>query len=243
MKLLQDTYFKRILRKLFKRILRKLNAYLPASFTLRWRHGEIGKYLAKSKKVPGFLTEDESVALAYAVMGLPPNPIIVEIGTFLGQSSIVFAGCLKVKGGGKLHCIDPFDGSGDSFSVPFYQRIASRKKIPLREWFESNIARAGLNEWLSVHQGTAETIGLNWSKPIDAIFFDGDQTPQGVRKAYELFSPYLKKGALIILHNSTEREYDDGHDGHYRLVLESIKAPAYEDVYSVDSTTFARKLS
>lgn len=234
MKLQQDIFVKRVLRK--------LDIYLFASISLRWRYGEIGKYLAKSRKVTGFLSENESVALANAVMGLPPNPTIVEIGSFLGQSSIVFAGCLKVKGSGKLYCIDPFDGSGDGFSVPFYQRIARRKKMTLREWFASNIRAAGLNDWIEVKQGTAEKIGPIWREPIDVLFLDGDQSPQGVRKAYELFAPYLKKGSLLIAHNSIEREYDEGHDGHYRLVVESINPPTYAGVYSVHSTTFALKV-
>jgi predicted O-methyltransferase YrrM len=228
--------------KFSTKLKRKLNAFFLAPIRLRLGHGELGKYLSKSRKVTGFLTEKESVFLANSVIQMHSNLTVVEVGSFLGQSSIVFAGALKVKGSGKLHCIDPFDGSGDSFSMPFYERISKRKKITLREWFDRNVSSAGVDEWIEVHQGTAETIGVSWRDSIDILFLDGDQSPQGARKAYETFLPYLKVGSLIILHNSIEREYDEMHDGHYRLVVESIKSPNYGCIYVADSTTFARKL-
>jgi len=234
LKLHQDTYKKRIVRK--------LNAHFLAPFTLRYRHGYIGKYLAESGKVTGFLSEGENLALAHATIGLPPNPTVVEIGSFLGRSSITFAGCLRVKGNGKLYCIDPFDGSGDEFSVPYYHRISKRKKLTLREWFERNISNVNLDQWITVIEGTADTVGPNWQEPIDLLFLDGDQSPKGARIAYEYFVPHLKAGGVIALHNSTVREYDPEHDGHRRLVEESVKSPDYTDIYSIESTTFARKL-
>lgn len=80
------------------------------------------------------------------------------------------------------------------------------------------------------------------SQPIDLLFLDGDQSPEGARIAYESFAPSVKKGGIIAVHNSADRDYDEGHDGYYRLVAESIQEPAFGNIYKVESTTFASKL-
>lgn len=49
--------------------------------------------------------------------------MIVEIGSFFGSSTMFPAGSRKLKRAGKVHCVDPFDGSGYSFSVPHYNAI------------------------------------------------------------------------------------------------------------------------
>ena len=141
-----------------------------------------------------------------------------------------------------MHCVDTFDGSGDSFSVPHYSAIilAFGARSP-REHFERNIRTAGLSDWVEVHQGTAEKIGAGWTKAIDLLILDGDQSPAGVRAAYEGWSPWLKAGGVIALHNSSPREYGPEHDGHYRIATEEIQPPRYIERHLVDSITFARK--
>ena len=112
---------------------------------------------------------------------------------------------------------------------------------PLRELFDDNIRNAGLSDWIEVHQGSAEEIGRDWRGPIDLLFMDGDQSPAGVKRAYEAWSPWLKPGGFIALHNSIDRDYQPEHDGHHRLAIEEIQPPAYLGKTVAGSTTFARK--
>ena len=70
----------------------------------------------------------------------------------------------------------------------------------IRERFESNIKRAGVRDWVNVRQGTAESISATWRDPIDMLFLDGDQSPDGVRSAYESWAPFLKAGGIIAVH-------------------------------------------
>lgn len=56
---------------------------------------------------------------------------------------------------------DPFDCSGDDFSVPHYRRLLTKAGgWPLPAHFERNIRCAGLEDWIEVHQGRAEEIAL-----------------------------------------------------------------------------------
>jgi Methyltransferase domain len=51
---------------------------------------------------------------------------------------------------------------------------------------------ADLQNWVEVHQGSADEISRSWLRPIDLLFLHGDQTPQGARLAYESWFPMLK---------------------------------------------------
>jgi hypothetical protein len=129
-----------------------------------------------------------------------------------------------------VHCVDPFDGSGDSSSVPHYDAIimAFGARSP-REQFEKNIRSAGLSDWVEVHQGTAEEIATAWTTPIDLLILDGDQ------------SPWQKPGGVNALDNSSPREYEAEHDGHHLVATEEIHPPRYIERQLVGSMTSARK--
>ena len=205
------------------------------------RYGRIGQYVSMSRRIPGWTRGSEAAALALASHALPSNCVIIEIGSFLGCSTVLLAGARKLAGSGRVISIDPFDGSGDQFSMQIYQNITSTLELPLRLCFERNIQVAGVANWVEVYQQQAHEVAARWTTPIDLLFLDGDQSYPAVTRAYHSWIPYLKKGGLIALHNSRPGSHHPTHDGHVRLVLETIHPPEYGDVRCVDTTTFARK--
>jgi predicted O-methyltransferase YrrM len=207
----------------------------------RLRHGRLAKYLRRSQRIPGWTRGDEAVALARAAYELSDGAVLVEIGSFLGCGTVLMAGARRLRGSGKVHCIDPFDGSGDAFSRPHYDTIGRSLPRTLREQFEENLRQAGVRECVEVHVGTATSVGASWKAPIDLLFLDGDQSPEGARLSFEIWSPFLKVGGIIALHNSSDHAYAAGHDGHRRVVVERIRPPEYDGVYCVGTTTFATK--
>jgi hypothetical protein len=199
-------------------------------------------YIQLSSTIPGWTRNEDAEELARASFSLGSHPIIVEIGAFLGCCTVLLAGARCVQGSGKVHSVDPFDCSGDAFSVPHYRDIvASLGCGSLRDHFEANIRRAGLIDWVQVHDGRAAEVAANWDLPIDLLLLDGDQSPRGAREAFESWAPFLKPGGIIVLRNTRPREYAEGHDGHRRLVLEEIFPPRFTEVRLVGATTFARK--
>jgi predicted O-methyltransferase YrrM len=186
---------------------------------------------------------DEAVELANACYGLPENAIVVEIGSFLGCSTVLLGGARKLKSSGKVHCVDPFDASGDTFSGPVYRDIAGALHGSLRGRFEENIRLADLTDWVEVHQGQDGEIAPGWNTPIDLLFLDGDQTDRGAQETYERWVPHLKIGGIIAVHNSGPLvEYTPDHGGAKRLVENFIRPPRYSEIRLVASLTFARKM-
>jgi precorrin-6B methylase 2 len=200
------------------------------------------EYIQISSLIPGWTRNEDAEELARASLSLSRNAIIVEIGAFLGCCTVLLAGARYVRGSGEVHSVDPFDGSGDAFSVPHYRDIvASLGGGSVRAHFEANIQRAGLSGWVKVHQGRAAEVAATWELPIDLLLLDGDQSPRGAREAFDNWVPFLKPGGIIVLRNTRPREYAEGHDGHRRLVVEQIFPPLFIEVRLVGATTFARK--
>jgi predicted O-methyltransferase YrrM len=207
----------------------------------RVRYRRIAKYLQYSHRIEGWTRGDEAVALALTAYALPVDAVLVEIGSFLGSGTILMAGARRARGNGIVHCVDPFDGSGDDFSRPYYNDITKTLALTQREQFERNIRDAGLSALVKVHPGTAATIGATWKEPIDMLFLDGDQSPTGARVSFDVWSPFLKVGGIIAVHNSADREYEADHDGNRRVAVEKIKLPEYDGARCIGSTTFATK--
>jgi MMP 1-O-methyltransferase len=182
------------------------------------------------------------MALFDASYSMNGHAVIVEVGTFFGRSAVLLAGARMLRGSGKVHCIDPFDGSGDVFSVPAYRSILEeRGGGSLRAYFEATLKRAGLMDWVEIHEGTATDVAAGWSGGIDLLLLDADHSPKGARDAFDAWAPHLKPGGIIVLDNSIPRTYAANHDGNRRVAVEEIIAPHYEAIRHIGSATFARR--
>ena len=204
---------------------------------------EIQGLLRLSEAIPGWTRGEEARELARLSFAQGRCAVLVEVGSFLGSSTILLAGPRRMRGSGKVHCVDPFDCSGDDFSVPHYRRILDDLGGgDLRGHFDRFIEAAGLQDWVEIHPGTASGIAAGWERPIDLLYLDGDQSRTGAREAHDNWSRFLKPGGIIALHNTDPANRTPGHDGHRHLVETVIRAPAYDDIRRIRATTFARKV-
>jgi MMP 1-O-methyltransferase len=173
-------------------------------------------------------------------LGLPSSPVIVQVGVFLGRSTAFLAGACRTRGDTKVHCIDPLDCSGDAFSVPYYTAaLADSGSVSLEKAFLENMRRLHLQEWIALSRATGQAAAHAWSRPIDMLWLDADQSPRGAREIYDAWVPFLRAGGTIVLRNTADRAYDPEHDGNRRLVMEEIQPPAFASIRQIDATTFA----
>jgi len=203
--------------------------------------GRLGRYIWLSRRIPGWTRGDEAVELARCAWSLGGEAVIVEIGAFLGCSTVLLAGARKLRGSGSVHTIDPFDATGDSFSTPIYRAIYDRLDTGGAQAFEANVNRAGVGNYVTVHQSTANEAASAWASPVDMLFLDGDHSREGARSTYESWIPFLLPGGMLAVHNSKPRSYGKDHDGSRLLVREHIHPPEYSEIRCVGSTTFARR--
>jgi len=199
-------------------------------------------FLQAALKVPGWREREKAAAVYGAGYSRPDHAVIVEVGAFLGRSSILLAGARKLRGSGKVHCIDPFDCSGDAASVPIYDQILSDMGGgDLRNHFEQNLRAAGVREWVEIHQQHAADAAAAWTLSVDLLLLDGDQSPEGARAAFDAFLPHLKSGGILIMGNSTPRNYLPTHDGNWLIASTTVVYPAFIDPRRVGTATIAVK--
>jgi hypothetical protein len=224
---------KRALRKVFMRARAKV---------LSATSDQIGGIVATADTVHGWIAGPAARELALASYALPQDATIVEVGVFMGRSTILLAGPRRLTGSGIVHSIDPFDGSGDAHSVPHYiSELSMAKVTSIEDAFRRNLTRTKLDQWVQIHKGTSRMVSANWNKPIDLLLLDGDHSPEGAREAFESWYPHLKPGGLLVLSNTGERTYSPGHDGNRRVSLTEVIPPRFHNVRQVDYFMFAEK--
>jgi predicted O-methyltransferase YrrM len=202
----------------------------------------IEELVAAAGTIAGWTVGDDARAVALASLALPERATIVEVGVYFGRCTALLAGARRLRGTGMVHCVDPFDGTGDAFSMPYYAAGLSASGFPcFEDAFRHNIDRLGLAQWVTVHRGRDVDVASKWSDPVDLLLLDGNQSPIGARAEYEAWVGFLRPGGTIILRNTSDREYAAGHDGHRRLAIEELIAPRWRDVRQVGATTFALK--
>lgn len=135
--------------------------------------------------------EDEIVQLVDEVKALKPRRIL-EIGTHLGGTLYLWT---RVADEDAL--IISVDLPGGKFGGGY-----SRVRTPLYQKF----ARARQNLVLvRGNSHTAETAqrvkDLLSGDPLDFLFIDGDHTYDGVRQDWQMYSPLVRSGGLIALHD------------------------------------------
>ena len=197
-----------------------------------------------SATIPGWREGEAARAVAAAAYNLAPNPTIVEVGVFMGRSTFLMAGARRLQGSGQVHCVDPFDCSGDPASVPHYVGVLRKfRGQTLEQVFRSQMKHFKLEGTVTVCKGTSRQIAAGWRKPIDLLLLDADHSPDGAREAFENWMPFVKQGGIVVLDNTDERVYEPLHDGNYRIARERLKPPHFENVHRVGNTTFATAAS
>ncbi len=207
---------------------------------------ELEELVKNAVTIEGWRKAEECLEIAKTSVGLPNNPTIVEVGTFMGRTACVLAGALKLSGqGGTVHCVDPFDCSGDSFSIPHYERLLKESGAnDLEEIFKHHLNKFGVLDFVQIHRDTSLNTSKSWKQEIDMIILDGDQSIDGAREAYDSWSPFLKPGGTLVLANSTlGKKITSDHGGNRLLVEEELKAPQYTDIKQHGSTAIATKVT
>ncbi len=179
-------------------------------------------------KVEGWLTEAEAETIFdYVNEATAP---VVEIGSFMGKSTIIVGWAARLGHGVEVHSVDPHDvGSPE---------IKHLVKGSVGTWptYYMNMQRTGLSGYVVSHRETSLSASSKFEgDSLGLVFIDGDH---GL--AYEdfgLWDPKLKVGGIMLFHDSS-----------WPVVETTIKrkvkdSDRYDLIGVVDSLTIAKKLS
>lgn len=192
--------------------------------------------------IPGWLSEDEAITLYELARSLPGSePVAVEIGSWLGKSSLVISKGLKGKTQPKLYCIDPFNGDADAADKAMYGREISTLQRTLEETFLDNMRKHNVLDVVRPMVGYSFEFAADFKEPIDLLFIDGNHDYTAVLQDYEQWSPLLKQSGWIAFHDVV-LEPDPDPAGPAMVGKQHIfDSPRWSNVRLVDSLLVAQK--
>lgn len=165
----------------------------------------------------GFFSEEAARFMISFADRLREHSIIVEIGSYLGRSTIVL-GKVAQQNGASVYAIDPHNG----------ELNLHLKVQPTRKMFLANISHAGLDE--VVTQIFDYSYNVQWDQPIDLLFIDGLHDYENVARDFHHFEQYVKPEGHTLFHDY----YDTGGNGVSDFVNELL-ADGYHKLDSAET--------
>ena len=164
--------------------------------------------------VCGPMTNDmEILALRNIVLNYIPNGNIIEIGAWLGLSTVTFGICLKERFPGVnrlVYSIDPHDVSHsvstDATGI-FFNSAPAGWDIHFE--YLKNIEKWGLDNIIPVRTYSQSAFVDNMIKPISLIFIDGDHSRKAVKDDLVKFIPLVCDGGYILLHDKNNKNVQE----------------------------------
>jgi predicted O-methyltransferase YrrM len=167
----------------FLRTLSLRMKFIPAHVRFQLRgHGDAWKIFTH-------LTQQERLFLYRVGLRQPNGALFLEVGSYLGASTLFLAAAAKEIGhGAKVHSVDTWENQG--MSEGFRDT-----------WSEFNENTKSYTSCIVSHRGKSIQIAQTFTGQIDLLFLDGDHSYEGCRLDVENWLPHLKPGGLIIMHD------------------------------------------
>jgi len=154
----------------------------------------------KIDAIGGFLVPGQERCLFDLVRALPNDAVILEVGSFLGRSTVSMA--LACRGTDRhIFAVDTFEGNATDF-VNGVNNVHWTGSDFLHA-FEANLERSGVRQYVTPLRGTSRDIAKHWAQPIDLLFLDGSHEFEDVKADFEDFFRWLVPGGCVALHDVT----------------------------------------
>jgi predicted O-methyltransferase YrrM len=148
---------------------------------------------------------DQFWGLVELIEEFPKNSVVVEIGTFAGESAELFSLVAS-----RVYTVDPFSWPpsitlADGYTLDQVRNFLAERLLKIR-----NIEH--------IEKRSAEAVSGFEDNSIDVVYIDGDHEYASVREDILLWTPKVKQGGLICGH-----DYNDLHrDGVIKAVDEIL---------------------
>lgn len=151
--------------------------------------------------IPGWFEAVQAVAMFQVIVELRPS-LIVEIGSYLGRSTVFFARSLQLLGiDGRVVAIDPHSGDRQQ------REDLGHADLPSYELFRVHVDAAGVGGLVDPIVATSSDAIKNWHDPFELLFVDGWHDYRAVLADGRNWIPHLTDGGVAIFDDS--RQYAD----------------------------------
>jgi predicted O-methyltransferase YrrM len=156
---------------------------------------------------------------------------VVEIGVYEGSSTLVLAQHLPPDA--VLHLIDPFMDDAGLFAGWRGSSWATRRVV------DRAVRRYG-GPTLRWHVERSQDAGRRWSTPVDLVFIDGDHSQEASREDWDLFSPWVEPGGVVVFHDARQgAPGGEGLPGPTATVDELFRGPDAIDGWRIRAEEYS----
>ena len=180
---------------------------------------------AVAEAAPGFMPEDEGLALFEAALSAPAELPWLEVGTYCGKSA-VYLGAAARDAGTVLFTIDHHRGSeehqvGEEYHDPLL--AGPDGEVDTLPAFRATMRKAALDSHVIGIVAQSEIVARAWSGSLGLVFIDGGHSPRAATADYEGWHPRVAEGGLLIIHDVFEDPARGGRPPYdiWRKALES----------------------
>lgn len=185
----------------------------------------------------GFMPPDEGLALYEAAAGLQvPGPLL-EVGSYCGKSS-VYLGTAAQADDRILFALDHHRGSEENQEGWEWHEpdlvdpaVGKMDTLPI---FRRTIHDAGLEGTVVALVGDSPAVGTNWETPLALLFIDGGHGEEPAHRDYEIWTPKVKPGGLLAIHDVFPNP-DDGGRPPYEIYCRALESGRFTDVSTTGS--------
>lgn len=142
--------------------------------------------------IPGWFGQANAVSHFLVLAEVKPKRI-VEIGSFLGKSTVFYAKSLEVLGlDGRVTAIDPHTGDRQNLEA------LGISELPSFDMFRSHLMASGVFDKVDTRVATSHEAAAGWTEPIDFLFIDGWHSYDAVMEDGRDWIPHLSERGVVV---------------------------------------------
>jgi predicted O-methyltransferase YrrM len=181
----------------------------------------------RAEAARGFMPADEGEALWAAASAVDVEGPFLEVGSYCGKSAI-YLGAAARDLGRVLFSVDHHRGSEEN--QPGWEwhepdlvdpDVGKMDTLPI---FRRTVHDAGLEGTVVAIVGASPTVARTWTTPLALLFIDGGHGSDPARHDYEMWTPHVTPGGVLLIHDVFENPAEGGqapHDEIYRPAVDS----------------------
>jgi MMP 1-O-methyltransferase len=199
---------------------------------------------AAAEAARGFMPPDEGLALHEAAATVPAggSPLL-EIGSYCGKSAL-YLGAAAAARDTILFALDHHRGSEENQPGWEYHEpdlvdpeVGRMDTLP---HFRRTVHDAGLEGVVVAVVGDSPTVARHWTTPLALLFIDGGHGPEPAHRDYELWTPHVEPGGLLLIHDVFPDPADGGRPP-YEICCRALESGRFTEDRAVGSLRVLRR--
>lgn len=147
----------------------------------------------------GMMPPEQLLAVYRLTAECPVRGDVVELGAWVGLTTSYLAAACIARSDGRVYAVDTFEGMKEGSGR--YSSIRRYGGNTLGA-FTEQIRRAGVEDVVEPLVGYTQDMARVYpGGPIRLLLIDADHSYEGVRRDFEVWSPHVRPGGIVVFHD------------------------------------------